>query len=301
MKKKLYTLAVAMVAGLTVANAQQDMMLTQEMFSRINKNPAGTGNAGTIDAFLHGRYQWAGVDNSPKSFVLNVVDYEEKIKSGIGLSVGYDNFGVGHSNTNPKLCYSYQLDLNSKTVLSLGLAAGANFGYFNFAENTIEENIQYEEQLFEKDKDTKITPDFDLGFELSQLYWTLGASVTHLTNNDGETQVAPRHFYVYGTGLIPVNAKFDLAPTVAYMHRNKTDVMEVGTMVFYNRLMWGGVAWRPDIHNGCNPSTLALTLGLEWKKFRFGYSFDMGLGSENQLPSNTHEIILSASFDKKKK
>lgn len=301
MVKKKYLVLVAALASLATANAQQDMMLSQEIFSRINKNPAGTGNSDEIDAFLHGRYQWAGVDNSPKSFVLNVTDYEEKLKSGLGLSVAYDKFGVGHSNTTAKLAYSYQIDLNTKTILSLGLAAGANFGHFDFAENTVEDNYQYESQLFEKDKETKISPDFDLGFELSQLNWTLGASITHLTNNDGATQLAPRHYYVYGTSLIPVSQKFDLSPTVCYMHRNKTNVLEVGTLAFYNRMLWGGVAWRPDLNNGCNPSTLAFTLGLEWTHFRFGYSYDMGLGSNNTLPSNTHEVVLSTHFGKGRK
>lgn len=301
MKKILFYMLAAGLAATMPALAQQDMMLSQEMFSRINKNPAGTGNANTIDAFLHGRYQWAGVDNSPKSFVLNVMDYEEKIHSGLGLSVAYDMFGVGHSNTTAKAVYSYQVDLNEKTVLSLGISAGANIGYFNFADNKAGNYYEYEAQLFEPDKQTKVTPDFDLGFEINQLYWTLGGSITHLSNSEATTQEAPRHYYLYGTGLVPLSKKVDLAPMLSYMHRNKTDVMEVGSLVFVNRLLWGGAFWRPDLNNGCNPSTMVLSLGCEWNNLRFGYSYDLQLGSENHLPSNTHEIVLSAAFNKKRR
>ena len=81
MRKKaiLYTLFTAL--GLLQASAQQDLLLSQEIFSRVNKNPAATGNTNDVDIFLHGRIQWAGIENSPRTGVLNVTNYIDKIKS----------------------------------------------------------------------------------------------------------------------------------------------------------------------------------------------------------------------------
>ncbi|MCR5568580.1 MAG: PorP/SprF family type IX secretion system membrane protein [Paludibacteraceae bacterium] len=301
MRKKaiLYTLFTAL--GLLQASAQQDLLLSQEIFSRVNKNPAATGNTNDVDIFLHGRIQWAGIENSPRTGVLNVTNYIDKIKSGMGFTCSYDKIGVAHSTTNMKLVYAYQIDLSDNYVLSFGLGGGINIGYFDAYQNTVEDYSEIGEESLPADKETEVSPDFDLGFELTNPYWTLGASVTHLTKNEETTFQSERHYYLYGTSLIPLCTKWELAPTVAYMHRNKTNVLEIGSLAFYDRFIWGGVTFRPDLNEGFDPSMLVMTLGIEWKKFRFGYSYDLGFGSNYRLPSNTHELILSYGIDKTKK
>lgn len=72
MKSKKYILALCAALLALTSYAQQDLMLSQEVFSRVNKNPAATGNTNDIDIFLHGRIQWAGIENGPKTTVLNV-------------------------------------------------------------------------------------------------------------------------------------------------------------------------------------------------------------------------------------
>ena len=81
------------------------------------------------------------------------------------------------------------------------------------------------------------------------------------------------------------------------MHKKKVNVFEFNAMAFYDRFIWGGVTWKPDMSNPINMSMLAITAGFEWKnKYRFGYTFDLNLGRINHLPSNTHEILLSVQF-----
>ncbi len=297
-KNILYSLFT--VLGVCTASAQQDLMLSQEIFSRVNKNPAATGNTNDVDIFLHGRVQWAGVDNGPRTGVLNVTNYIDKIKSGMGFTCAYDKMGVAHSTTNMKLVYAYQLDLSDKYVLSLGVGAGINIGYFDLYQNTVDDYSEVGTSTLLGDNETEVSPDFDFGAELSNPYWTLGASITHLTKNEMTTFESERHYYLYGTSLIPLCPKWELAPTVSYMHRNKTNVMEIGSLAFYDRFLWGGITLRPDLNEGFNPSMLIMTLGVEWNKFRFGYSYDLGLGSNERIGASTHEVILSYGIDKTK-
>ncbi len=299
MKTKIYILLVLMLAVAKVG-AQNELLLSQEIFSRVNKNPAATGNTDDIDIFLHGRIQWIGVDNGPKTAVLNVTDYEEKIKSGFGLSLSYDCMGVAHNTTNAKVAYSYQIDLNKRTILSMGLSAGVNITSFDYTKNQVENSADYNNEEYSWQKEVQASPDMDFGIELSQPVWTLGLSMTHLLNKETTTFKNGRHLYAYVTSLIPLSDKVDLAPTISYIHHNKMNVLEIGSMVFINRFIWGGVSWRPDLHSKMDPSMMAFLLGVEWKKFRFGYSFDLGLGKYNHLPSNTHEVILSYGITKKK-
>ena len=293
----LYTLFI--VFGVFSAKAQQDLLLSQEIFSRVNKNPAATGNTEDIDIFLHGRMQWVGIENSPRTGVLNVTNYIDRFKSGVGLSCSYDKMGVAHSTTNLKLVYSYHLDLSDKYLLSLGLGAGANIGYFDPYQNTIDDESEFGDGTLPVGEETKVSPDFDFGLELSNPFWTVGASITHLTKNEMTTFEPERHYYLYVTSLVPLVEKWDLAPTASYMHRSKTDVLELGSLAFYDRFLWGGLTLRPDVHEGFDPSMLVVTLGVEWKKIRFGYSYDWGFGSNERLSSSTHEIILSYGIDKR--
>lgn len=302
-KMKIHTFVayILMTAAAATGYAQQDLMLSQEIISRINKNPAGTGNSEDVNIFLHGRMQWIGVDNAPKTGVLNVCNYIESIHSGVGLSLAYDKFGVGHSNTDAKLVYSYHVDINDNLILSMGLSGGVFVSYFNPYDNTVEDERKYMQASFMEDKETAVSPDFNVGVEISQRAWTFGASVTHVANGEAESFSPQRHFYAYLTSLIPTSERFALGPTVCYMHRSRTDVMEVGSMAFYDRFLWGGLIWRPDINNTLDPSILAFSLGFEWNKFRMGYSYDLGIGSNCQLPPNTHELTLSVSIGKGKK
>lgn len=302
MKRIVFILSV-FLSYFTVfmVEAQQDLLLSQEIFSRVNKNPAATGNSNDIDIFLHGRMQWLGVDNGPRTLVLNVTDYEEKIHSGFGFSLSMDRFGIGHTTTNAKVAYSFQLDLSEKFVLSLGLGSGVNISGFDYSKNSLSDVSEYGNDTYPWDKEVRLSPDFDFGFELANPRWTLGVSMTHLLNSETTTFKTGRHLYAYWTGLFPVGDNFDIAPLLSSMFHNKTQVIEVGSHLFFNRFLWGGVAWRPDLHSKIDPSMMAFTLGFEKSKFRFGYSFDMGLGSNNLLPSNTHEVVLSYGISKKGK
>ena len=53
---KLLTILLALISGFNTY-AQQDLMVSQQIFSRMNINPAGTGNIERFDAFLLGRLQ----------------------------------------------------------------------------------------------------------------------------------------------------------------------------------------------------------------------------------------------------
>ncbi len=294
-KKALIATAASLSA--LFCSAQQDLMVSQQIFSRINVNPAGTGNNKGCDAFLLGRIQWAGVDNSPMTGLLNFTAYSENIKSSFGATVNYDNLGVGNSQTNAQAVYAYHIDLNPKYILSLGISAGFNVGSFDPYKNTLKDDSEIGKSTYVKDKTTELSPDFNAGAEISSEHWMAGFSCTHMLNDTSTTFRKGRHFYVYGRGFINVTTNFDLAPLFSYMHKHNTNTTEIGCQAFFKKMIWGGVAWKPDLYRFTEMSMLSVTAGFEWaNRFRFGYSYDMNLGKYNNLPSNTHEIMLSAHF-----
>lgn len=287
-----------LVFGVVSVHAQQDLLLSQQLFSRINVNPAGTGNNEKFDLFVLGRFQWAGFEDAPKTGLVNFSGYSEKLKSSVGLTLFHDHLGIGHSTTNAQVVYSYHLDLSEKYILSLGLSGGANFGYFNPQDHIMRDESEYSDaDTYVQDKTTEVTPDMNFGAEFTSKHWMVGFSCTHLLYKNSTTFRSGRHFYYYGRGFIPLSSVFDIAPALTFMHKSKTNVMEVNAMLFYNRFIWGGVTWKPDLHNPTEFSMMSVTAGFEWRqRYRFGYSYDFNLGKYNYLPSNTHEIMLSMQF-----
>lgn len=288
-------------AVITPLLAQQDLHFTQQIFSRMNVNPAATGNTADVDIFLLGRLQWLGVDDAPKSTLLNASNYFEKIKSGVGLSISFDKLGIGHSSTDIKAAYSFQLDLNDKWVLAMGVSGGAFIGSYNPLANSLVDETERDQMDNYKERETVVTPDFNIGIEANSLNWTLGFSITHLLNSESTSYASDRHIYAYASRAIMFNHQWDMLINLAYMNRNKVHLPELGVMGFYQRFIWGGFSWRPDIINKCNPSYLSVMAGAELKIFRLGYVYEFGVGSNNTLPPNTHEVIISFRIPKNKK
>ncbi|MBQ0028943.1 MAG: PorP/SprF family type IX secretion system membrane protein [Paludibacteraceae bacterium] len=296
--KKILIFVSALFMALSAA-AQQDLMLTQQFFSRVNKNPAGIGNIADLDVFLLGRYQWASMDDSPKSGVLNVQTFRDNLHSGFAVSMAYDNLGVAKQMFNPKLAYAYQFNLNDELVLSLGLAAGLQYGYFDAAKYTLEDESERSDGDFPDDKQTKFSPDFDFGAEIVSPQFLVGASVTHLAQNESTTLMNSRHIYVYGRYLFNINEHFDVAPMVSWMNKEKVNVTELNVTGFYNRLFWGGLTWHPDLVDGLGSNPVAVSAGLEFLNFRIGYTFDYNFGKVAKYAGNAHELYISYSVRNK--
>lgn len=300
MMKKLLAL-ISFFTLCVAVNAQQDLLLSQQFFSRINKNPAGVGNISDLDIFFLGRCQWLDVKDSPKSGVLNAQTFIEKYNSGVGFTCSYDNLGVAKSMLNPKLVYAYNLKLNDDMLLSFGLSAGIQYGYFDASDYELEDETERNDGDFPMEKETKFSPDFDFGAEFSTPNLLLGFSITHIVANGSTSLISGRHFYGYARYIFPLNETFDLAPALVYMNHGKTNVFELNVVAFYNRLFWGGLTYHPDINDGFGTNPVGVTLGVEYNRFRFGYTFDYNFGAVADYSGSAHEIMLSFNFPNKNK
>ncbi|MBR4970811.1 MAG: PorP/SprF family type IX secretion system membrane protein [Paludibacteraceae bacterium] len=300
--KKLLVLIGFLSLGWAV-NAQQELLLSQQYFSRINKNPAGIGNVEDVDLFLLGHYQYAGVEDAPKTLLFNAQTFISQINSGVGITFSHDNLGITRSFTNAKLVYSYGLRINDEMLVSLGLSMGILGTSFDAAEYIFEDDTEWGdlEKEVGDDLDKHVRFDMDFGAEFTFRENLLaGFSITHLTNGESLTLRTGRHFYWYARYLFNINDKWDIAPMLTYMHHEKTNVLELNVTAFYNRFIWGGLTWHPDMSDGFGTNPLAITLGAEYKRFRLGYTFDYAFGNVSRLAGTSHELMFSYSIERKK-
>jgi type IX secretion system PorP/SprF family membrane protein len=283
------------------AFAQHDILLTQQWFSRINRNPASTGNSDYYDLFLLTRRQWTGVDNMPQSNLLNVHSYFENIRSGVGLSLSYDNpGGLANAVVNAKIPYAYHLNLKEDLLLSLGVSAGILYKSFDPTKHVLSHPDEFGMETFPSEKEGKVNPDFDFGAELSMPKLLVGASVTHLgmLHSKVTTYTSAMNFYGYARGNFVLNENFDIAPSVVYLNYYKVNLITIGANVFYKKMIWAGIDYRPpsprrnDLQKW-DYSMLTAMIGIEYNFFRIGYAYDLSLSKLNDLSYSTHELMLS--------
>lgn len=281
-------LSICSLFSCLIASAQEEILFSQQLFSRINKNPAGTGNYPGINLFLMGRLQYVGIDNAPQTILLNGSGYSEMLKSSFGATLLGEKHGIGKSFTNAKLVYSYHIDLTDKHILSMGVSGGVYHISFDPSEHILRDAGESDETLpTEKLSTTK--PDFDLGLELCNETYMIGASIQHLLDEEQTTISVQRHFFLYGRYYVPLSETLDISPALFLMMAPNTFETDLNTTIFYQRMLWGGFTYRPDLNAGFSPAIIAIQVGIEYKNLRFGYGFEFG----PKIQATSHELLVS--------
>ena len=274
--------------------AQNDVLLTQQWLSRINQNPAATGNSDNIDIFILARQQWAGFEDAPSTQVLNIHNYFHRIRSGLGLSAILDETGVGNRMVNAKLAYAYHVNIGDKFLLSLGLSGG-------IIQHSFDPNRHFfvditDPSLATLEKTNQFSPDFDFGIELSSQRFLFGASVTHIARlpDDATSLKIAQQYYGYVNYKQPVGSSFDLIAGIRGTNFDEAYFLDFSLTSLLLKKYWLGVMFRPD-------NAVAGMAGFQLGFIRLGYSYDYSIGKTASLAKNSHEILLSFKIGKPKK
>lgn len=319
MKRKLL-LAISFLLVSVSVFAQGDFRPTEQMFSRINANPSAIGNNENIQLFTATRLQWveAGLGESPVSTILNAHYYNDKLKSGFGLSFSYDELGLANQTINAKIVYAYNLDLRDDMLLSFGLSAGVVNKRFDPNRHVV---VDPNDPNLPTEVTSVTNFDLDFGLEYSYKYLLLGFSITHLPNVGKEyaSLTAPSHINAYVRGNIPLPKEFSLIPAVSFVNvgaLNKDitmlngdvstsqliveeNIMDFGLTAMYQGKYWFGVGYRGGVTANYSNNVAYLMAGFEWHWLRVGYCCDISVDAIDYSTS-THEIMLSFIIPTKK-
>ena len=292
------------------AIGQTDVQLSQQLFSRVNYNPAATGASNYVNIFLMAREQWVGFKEAPSTQIFNIHNYFNNIRSGVGLSLINDKLGLMNS-FNAKLSYAYHIHFNEDAYLSLGLSGGILYKKFDKAKAVLES--QYNDQIFATymNRPTKVNPDFDFGVEFNTRKFQVGLSTTHLNNvakkvQDIKLLESNRHIYMYTKYIFNVGRAdtWKLVPTLMGINNLNTFSFEINGMAYYRERFWFGLSYRFDEKSSGEPGLISSEsligiVGLNITDFlRLGYSYDFNIGPVKNPSSGTHEIMLSLRLAK---
>lgn len=292
--KKIYILLFILAANLTALVGQNDFALSEQLFSRIAVNPAGTGNDEAVNIFSFNHFQYAGAEGYPFSTVLNVQTYFDDYDSGLGLSFSFDNSGIAYNQWQANLVYAYHLNLDSENLLSFGLSMGVIDKSFDPSQHVLVDDSERGDG-FPVEFTNELHYDAAFGIEYSNKYVLVGASVTHIPGffYDNTSLNSVPNYYGYVRGAIPCGKKVVLAPAAVYSYTGQFHLADVNITGFFGDYFWAGLGYRTE-------ATTYLMLGAQWNWFRVGYSCDVNVGELNNIAWTSHEVMLSFRIPTKK-
>ncbi|MCC6372309.1 MAG: type IX secretion system membrane protein PorP/SprF [Bacteroidia bacterium] len=283
--KKIMLMGLIFATGF--AKSQQDAMFTHYMYNTLWLNPAyaGTRDALTITG-IH-RSQWVGFDGAPQDQTLTMHAPLFDGKMGLGLSVQNDKIGPTRS-TFVAGDYSYQIKLNKKSKLGLGIKGMVNI--FNNNISSLKLNTQ-QDGAFAQNYQT-VTPNFGVGAYYYRERFYAGISTPKLLQNKlGSSKVSyneQRHYYFIIGAVFNLSKTVQLKPT-AFIKATESAPIEgdvTANFIFNQKLILGAMYRTGD--------AVGALLGYNiTDAFTVGYSFDWSMANTTgKYNSGSHEIML---------
>lgn len=282
---------------LAEAKAQQLPQYTQYMLNEFAINPAVAGKEEFADVRSNNRYQWVGITDAPRTFILTVNGPMKFKNMGLGMNLFTDIVGPTR-RVGLNFSYAYHIKLKEEIKVSLGLSAGilqwGIDGHKLQLHDAGDDNLLTQYQ-------TTYVPDFGAGVLLYHKKYYFGIAVPQLyqsrinlypgADNKG-TLVT--HFNVNGAYKFDIGDDFKIEPSFILKYATPAPFkLDVGLRGIYQEQVWLGVAYR---HN----DAVTALIGYLYKNYlMIGYSYDFSTTNIRKYSSGTHEVMLGLRFSRK--
>jgi len=291
--------------------AQQDPQISQNMYNRLQINPAFAGSKEAICGTLLNRQQWSGFEGAPTTTIFGAhsnfnwpAGYMEN--AGAGLSFMYDELG-NISELNAKLIYAYRRAFNfAPGYFSLGIDAG-------IISQTVKDNWVANDH---PDVDPAIpagisSTEFDMGLGIyyhnGDNYYG-GVSVEHLLEpvyehtGTNHNFVYPKYrtWYAHGGNVFrPFNTSTPLQLRQSLYV--KSDIvswmLDYNLNLLINNFFWVGPSYRLD-------NTVSILAGMDFgavspgfEGLKLGLSYDASVTSKfSQYNAGSFEIMINYCY-----
>lgn len=303
MKIKYIVTGALLLAALS-SGAQNYPHYTMFMFNKLVYNPGYAGSRDVTSVNATYRNQWSGLQGAPKSFNVNVdgpVGSYMKPFRPVALGLGISNEAVGVTNTtNINLYYAYRIPVQ-KTVLSLGLQAGASL--YSVDANKL--NVfQQGDLVLNQSINNRFLPNVGAGAYWSGNSFYVGLAVPNLLENyydrdrksvtkDGGKQI--RSYYLSGGYVFSLSDAVKLQPQaiIRYAANGESSLPLNSDInlacILYDRLMIGAT-YRTD------KSVQGIVHLQATRYINLGYSYGFSNSGLANYNSGTHEIVLGIDF-----
>jgi type IX secretion system PorP/SprF family membrane protein len=277
-------------------NAQQLPQYTQYMLNELAINPAVSGKEEYTDLRSNNRYQWVGITDAPRTYMLTAHGPFKNKNMGMGLHIFTDIVGPTR-RVGFNLSYAYHIKLKDDMKLALGLSAGVLQwgidGHKLILHDAGDENILVQYQ-------TVYVPDFGAGLLWYNKKFYLGVAVPQLyqskiklypgveSNSSLVTQ-----FNINGAYKFDLGDNFKIEPSFLVKYETPAPFkIDGGLRLIYKEQVWLGGSYR---HN----DAFTALIGFMYKNYlMIGYSYDFTTTNLKKYNTGTHEIMLGLRFSR---
>ena len=293
----------------------QDPGFSQFFANPLHLNPALAGTTELPRFVMNYRNQWPSKGATFTTYSISYDQILKKTKTGFGLQFTRDQELNNILNSNSaSISYSYHLQLDDRSFMTLGLQAGLVLKQFS-PENLVfpsginqlsGEIYEYVSENYTAEK--KVFPDFAVGAvgQHNELFW--GASVHHLSTPDesviegDQKGDLPAKITVHAGSRLRrlhhglLSRVFTLSPNILYQQQGSFKQLNLGIYMIEKSFMFG--SWyRNNID--IRPDAIIVLAGFAKEKFQLGYSFDLTLSKLSNYSYGTHEISLTLFLGQK--
>ena len=294
MKKIVYITVLVLLIKLMYS--QQLPQYTQYMLNEMAINPAVAGKDNYADVCSNNRYQWLGITDAPRTYMLTLHSPFKNRHMGLGTQIYTDIVGPTR-RVGVSLAYAYHIKMTEKIKLSLGLSAGIQQwgidGHKLNLHDSGDDNLLTQYQ-------TKIVPDIGAGLYVHHEKWYIGFSAPQLYQSpiklyeggDNKGKLVT-HFLLNGAYKFNLNDDFKVEPSFLAKYASPAPVkVDVGVRVIYKEQVWLGGGYR-------HHDAFTVLLGFMYKNYlMIGYSYDITTTNLKKYSTGTHELMLGLRFSK---
>lgn len=286
--------------------AQQEPNFSQYMFYGMTYNPGFAGNSNAVCVTGANRMQWTGFDKedgnqvAPRTFFISAHAPIRILRGGLGIVVMQDALGY-EKTIGVKFGYAHQRNVG---LGKLGIGAQAEFNNRSIDFSKLRPKDDMDPLLQGLSNESDMLIDFSLGvfyrvpdsyyFGISGLHLlqTKGKPISSESPNSGIRMKLDRTFIVTGgyEYTFRGNPDFELLPSVILETNLSTFLAEFNATIRFKEIAWLGAGYRFN-------ESVILLLGLQYKDFKIGYSYDINV-NKLALPvfGGSHEIMLNYCF-----
>jgi type IX secretion system PorP/SprF family membrane protein len=289
-------LLVLMTGAIT---AQQLPIYSQYMLNDFSMNPAIAGTQDYFNVKSDNRFQWIGITDAPRTYILTFDGPIASQHIGIGTYVFTDITGPTR-RTGFTTSYSYHLQLTKTLKLSFGLSAGVLQFAVDGQAISLQDN---NDQALVNQLESAIVPDFAAGLYLYGSNFYAGLAVpqvipfTAKLNNFADAQnIMVTHYYATAGYNFNLGNNFSFKPCVVANYVFPVPPQfDMGARILYMEKFWVGGGYRTM------DAAYAMIGYVYQKDLTFGFSYDYPVTDIRNYSFGTTELYIGIIFNKAKK
>ena len=302
MSMKKNSIVFALLLGFIKLSAQQLPHYSNYMLNSYVMNPAVGGTNNYFEGLSNNRYQWVGITDAPRTYILSVNGPTKFANVGLGGTVYTDIVGPTR-RTGFTLSYAYHLKINDNIKLSMGLSGGLLQFMVDASKITL---YDPNDVAISSGLQSVLIPDFGAGVYAypANKKWYAGISVPQVMQNrikffDYSTSSLNKlatHFYGIGGYKFDINENFKIEPSVCLKYVKPAPLQfDLGLRAFYKEKVWLGAAFRYK-------DAISVMVGyIMQENITFAYAYDITTSNIKKYSNGSHELVIGIRFHRNEK